>query len=99
MGTISGLNYGDYSTSKHLYGLLFFSKKFSIKKIILKKYKNEKGEEIINPEYIDEYNLDDLLLELRKEKVSKIEPIVIQYLQKLKEYRDKENESLKKNID
>ena len=59
----------------------------------------EKGEEIINPEYIDEYNLDDLLLELRKEKVSKIEPIVIQYLQKLKEYRDKENESLKKNID
>ena len=99
LGTISGLNYGDYSTSKHLYGLLFFSKKFSIKKIILKKYKNEKGEEIINPEYIDEYNLDDLLLELRKEKVSKIEPIVIEYLQKLKEYRDKENESLKKNVD
>ncbi|WP_405350815.1 hypothetical protein [Fusobacterium animalis] len=101
LGTISGLNYGDYSTSKHLYGLLFFSKKFSIKEIILKKYKNEKGEEIITPEYIDEYNLDELLVELRKEKVPKTEPIVIEYLQKLKEYRDKENENheKRKNVD
>ena len=81
--------------------MLFFSKKFSIKEIILKKYKNEKGEEIITPEYIDEYNLDELLVELRKEKVPKTEPIVIEYLQKLKEYRDKENENheKRKNVD
>ena len=99
LGKIEGLYYGYYDTCPYLYGLLFFSSEFSIKKIILKQYKSEKGEKITTSKSINECNLDKLLLQLREDKVSKIEPIVIDYLQKLKEYRDEKNESVEENID